>query len=411
MILFMILFLFAIFSSLLETIHPILGYVDEVIVFGFILAAIVKLLFFEKKGVKALDGWMLFTFFLSICFCLIAFIPNLFSEAHTTIFMQAYTFFGIIKFLILFYCGRVLTRDTSFIATIPWMKRLAWIFTWICLAAYAINLVVPIMAGFDIRFGMATYAYGFGHPAPFSMVVILFTILMVFFALIQKTRLPYMYLVLNLFLIFTAGRSTAIGIYICLFLLLLILPYIKRLPIYVYMLLGGFLTWFSWDRIANQFGADNTEARGVLLRTSVEIAKEHLPFGAGLGMFGSNASRIHYSPLYFKYHLSNVWGLSSINPAFITDSYWAMIIGETGFIGAILLLALFITTLIAILRLTSGDFKIKLMVAFPFIYALCTSPVDTLLVSGSIVSVMMAVLYMMRLSQEVTEREMAGEKG
>ncbi|MBC1813876.1 hypothetical protein HCA60_15355 [Listeria booriae] len=405
MMIFMILFLFAIFSSLLESINPILGYVDEVIVFGFVFAAFVKLLFLEKKQVRSFDGWAILTLLLSACFCLIAFIPNLFQGAHTTIFMQAYTFFGMIKFLILFYCGRILIQTTNFTSTIPWMKRIAWMFTWICLAVYAVNLVFPIMVGFDVRFGMSTYAYGFGHPAPFSMVVILFTVLMVFFSLIQKTRIPYLYLLLNLFLIFTAGRSTAIGIYICLSLLLLFLPYIKRLPIYIYMLLGGFLAWFSWDRIANQFGSENTEARGVLLRTSIDIAKEHLPFGAGLGMFGSNASRVHYSPLYFKYHISNVWGLSSINPAFITDSYWAMIIGETGLIGVILLICLFITTLIAILRATNGDFKIKLMVAFPFVYALCTSPVDTLLVSGSIVSIMMAVLYMMRLSKEITKKE------
>ncbi|MBA3927906.1 hypothetical protein [Listeria rustica] len=72
----------------------------------------------------------------------------------------------------------------------------------------------------------------------------------------------------------------------------------------------------------------------------------------------------------------------------------------------IFLIALFIVTACAIIRSTSGNFKIKLMVVFPFLYALCTSPVDTLLVSGSIVGVMMAALYMMRLSKEVTEKEM-----
>ncbi|MBA3925442.1 hypothetical protein [Listeria rustica] len=405
MMLFMILFLFAIFSSLLETINPVLGYVTEVIVFGFMVAAFIKLLFLEKGQVKTLDGWAIATLLLCSGFCLIAFIPNVFNDAHNTILMQVYTFFSMTKFLLLFYCGRILLKNTRFQSTIPWMKRIAWSFSLLCSGIYLLNLVFPIMTGFDIRFGMSTYAYGFGHPAPFSMVVILFTVLMVFFSLIQKTRLPYLYLLLNLFLVFTAGRSTAIGIYVCLFLLLLLFPYIKRLPAYIYVLLGGFLVWFSWDRIAAQFGAGNTEARGVLLRTSVEIADKHMPFGAGLGMFGSNASRLHYSPLYWEYQISRVWGLSSINPAFITDSYWAMIIGETGILGVIFLIALFIVTAFAIIRLTSGNFKIKLMVVFPFLYALCTSPVDTLLVSGSIVSVMMAVLYMMSLSKEVAENE------
>ncbi|WAO22955.1 hypothetical protein [Paenilisteria newyorkensis] len=275
--------------------------------------------------------------------------------------------------------------------------------TGLCMAAYALNLVTPIMVAFDTRFGMATYSYGFGHPAPFSMVVILFTVMMVFFAFLQKTRVPYMYVLLNFLLIMTAGRSTAIGIYLCFFLLLLILPHMKRLPVSIVLLLGGFLVWFSWDRIADQFGAANTEARGVLLRTSVEIAKNHAPFGAGLGMFGSNASRLDYSPLYNEYHLTHVWGLSQFNPTFITDSYWAMIIGETGFLGAIVLVCLFIVTLIAIIRSTKGNFKLKILVVFPFVYALCTSPVDTLLASGSIVSVMLMVLYMITLTKEIKE--------
>ncbi|AQY49739.1 hypothetical protein PWEIH_01962 [Listeria weihenstephanensis FSL R9-0317] len=405
MVLFMILFVLAIFSSCLEALVPALGYVNELIVVGFAAVALVKVFFLEKAEKKALDGWILLSLVLCSVFFLIAFLPNLFTGAHSTILMQAYTFFGMTKFLLLFYSGRILVKGMDLTATIPWMKRLAWLFTFTCYGIYALNLVFPIMQPFDTRFGMPTYDYGFGHPAPFSMVVIIFTVLLVFFSLLQKKSLPYLYLVLNLGLIFTAGRSTAIGIYLCFFLLLLIFPYIKRLPVYMYVLLGAFLAWFSWDRIMNQFGSENTEARGVLLRTSVQIAQDHAPFGAGLGMFGSHASRLHYSPLYYDYNLSRVWGLSSGNPAFITDSYWAMIIGETGLLGAICLIALFIVTLIAIVRSISGDFKLKLIVVFPYIYALLTSPVDTLLASGSIISIMLAVMYMMGLSREVTEEE------
>lgn len=404
MILFIVFLLVALFSSLLETIQPLFGYVNEAIVFLFMGAAFLKALFLEKKHVKTADGWMILAFILCACFFLLAFIPNLFDGPHNTFWMQLYTFFGMVKFLLLFYCGRVLLQEMSFLSTIPFMKKVAWLFTWICILVYVVNLVFPLMQAFDIRFGMETYSYGFGHPAPFSMVVILFTVMMVFFAFLQNTKVPYLYVILNLFLIITAGRSTAIGIYLCFFLLLLVLPHIKRLPVSIFVTLGAFLVWFSWDRIANQFGAENTEARGVLLRTSIEIAKDHLPFGAGLGMFGSHASRLVYSPLYNEYHLSHIWGLSEFNPAFITDSFWAMIIGETGLLGAILLLGLFLVTLLAIIRSTRGDFKLKLLVVFPFVYALFTSPVDTLLASGSVVSVMLMVLYMMSLTKEVSEK-------
>ncbi|MBC1499781.1 hypothetical protein HB943_04130 [Listeria weihenstephanensis] len=389
---------------------PIFGYADEIIVFLFIGAALIKVFFLEKRETRVIDGWMITTFVLCSVLAIVAFMPNVFVSSHNIFWMQVYTFFGTIKFLLLFYSGRILLQDVSMVRTIPWMKVVAWSFTIVGMTSYVVNLVFPIMEKFDVRFGIATYSYGFGHPAPFSMVVILLAAMMVFFSFFEQKRLPYVYLMLNMLLILTAGRSTAIGIYLCFFLLLWILPYIKRPPIVAFMVLGAFLVWFSWDRIMNQFGADNTEARGLLLRTSVEIAKEHSPFGAGLGMFGSHASRLVYSPLYNDYHLSHVWGLTAFNPAFITDSYWAMIIGETGFLGAILLLLLFLVTMLLILRLTNGDFKLKLLVIFPFVYALFTSPVDTLLASGSVVSVMLLVLYLMMLTNDVTMRNYIGGK-
>ncbi|KGL45573.1 hypothetical protein BMT55_12870 [Listeria newyorkensis] len=124
---FMILFLVALCSNLLETINPIFGYVDEIIVFLFMGAAFIKTFFLEKQQRKMLDGWSILAFILCSCFLLIAMIPNLFDTAHSTIWMQLYTFFGMVKFLILFYCGHILLQGTHLLSTIPWMKKVAWL--------------------------------------------------------------------------------------------------------------------------------------------------------------------------------------------------------------------------------------------------------------------------------------------
>ncbi len=73
--------------------------------------------------------------------------------------------------------------------------------------------------------------------------------------------------------------------------------------------------------------------RVLLYRTAFKVAKDYFPFGAGAGRYGSWIARTHYSPLYEKYGFSTRWGLSRHHDMFLTDTFWPMIIGETGFIG------------------------------------------------------------------------------
>jgi O-antigen ligase len=65
------------------------------------------------------------------------------------------------------------------------------------------------------------------------------------------------------------------------------------------------------------------------------IARDYFPLGTGLASFGSHASRIYYSSVYFEYGLSNVWGLSPQFSGFITDTFWPMVVGEGGVVSLI----------------------------------------------------------------------------
>ena len=50
--------------------------------------------------------------------------------------------------------------------------------------------------------------------------------------------------------------------------------------------------------------------------------KDYIPFGSGLGSFGTAAAAKEYSPLYYKYQLDNVWGLNPENPMFLADAFY-----------------------------------------------------------------------------------------
>lgn len=80
-----------------------------------------------------------------------------------------------------------------------------------------------------------------------------------------------------------------------------------------------------------------TTARGLLYVTGWQLATENVPLGEGFGRFGGYASRLFYSPVYDRYGLSQVAGLSRDAPDYIEDTYWPHILGETGFLGALAL--------------------------------------------------------------------------
>ena len=76
-----------------------------------------------------------------------------------------------------------------------------------------------------------------------------------------------------------------------------------------------------------------TAARTVLYAVGWSIARDRFPIGAGFGRFGGYVSAIRYSPIYDEYGISRIWGLSPEFPAYIEDTYWPHLLGETGWLG------------------------------------------------------------------------------
>ena len=97
------------------------------------------------------------------------------------------------------------------------------------------------------------------------------------------------------------------------------------------------IIFIGWSQVEYYFvSLGARSARAQLLINSFQIAKDHFPVGAGFGTYGSYYSAIYYSPLYYKYGLNTIYGLSKELYSFICDSFWPMILGQAGFIGTIL---------------------------------------------------------------------------
>ena len=107
--------------------------------------------------------------------------------------------------------------------------------------------------------------------------------------------------------------------------------------------LGAVVIFFTWTKFNAYYVEGFQEdaqamARPATYETGMTIMfKDYIPFGSGLGSFGTAAAAKEYSPIYYKYHLDEVWGLDPSNPMFLADAFYPTL-AEFGIVGLIFFL-------------------------------------------------------------------------
>ena len=96
--------------------------------------------------------------------------------------------------------------------------------------------------------------------------------------------------------------------------------------IYLYFVTGG----FGGGRAANEL-----YARMALYYFATQILMDYIPFGCGFASYGTFASASSYSPIYVKYGMNSMHGLSKSAPDFVTDTYYP-VLAQFGFVGIFL---------------------------------------------------------------------------
>ena len=102
--------------------------------------------------------------------------------------------------------------------------------------------------------------------------------------------------------------------------------------------LATVVLYFTWAKFSAYYVEGFEEdaeamARPATYETGMQIMfRDYIPFGSGLGSFGTAAAAKEYSPLYYKYELDTVWGLTPDNPMFLADAFYPTL-AEFGLVG------------------------------------------------------------------------------
>lgn len=102
--------------------------------------------------------------------------------------------------------------------------------------------------------------------------------------------------------------------------------------------LGAVVIFFTWTKFNAYYVEGMQQSAERMARPmSYKVARriifhDYIPFGSGLGSFGTAAAAKEYSPIYYKYHMDDIWGLDPENPMFLADAFYPTL-AEFGMFG------------------------------------------------------------------------------
>lgn len=174
----------------------------------------------------------------------------------------------------------------------------------------------------------------FSHPLQLGVCSLYLGILFWYFS-DEKKKVSYLNLV-----IFCIGLLCMKGKFYGEFTLLLIILFIKEKIVlknvrgFVIIVLSLTCVLFvAWNKISTYFISNHEEqARAVLYAHVPQIFADYPLFGSGLATYGTWFSGVYYSPLYIKYEISNIYGLSSTFYAYVADTWFPCLV-QVGLFG------------------------------------------------------------------------------
>ncbi len=272
----------------------------------------------------------------------------------------------------------------------------------LCIVAILLllNPVFHIFPETGIKLGIMTTSFIFAHPTELACFGVCSLILSVFIrSRFGYRRKYYRNLIPAIIVVVSAGRYKALGAIVLFVILKLLLPFMKgRFKLKYIALAIPAVIAVGYRDLVFYFSGANVTARGALYANAVKIARDFFPLGAGFGTYGTDFSQRRYSSLYYTYDMSHIWGLVPGDASFAADAMWPGVLGETGVIGSLLVIALFGVLFLLIKRQVSTK-ALSMEMNFLLLYVLIESVADTIFMSSRGCLLFMVFAFMVTLAK------------
>lgn len=190
---------------------------------------------------------------------------------------------------------------------------------------------------------------GFSFIFPFSFQFLAVTLLALSVLLVSEAKYRQRYYLLGSISLMLATKSAPL-LFGMMFLVLLIYFYrYKKLnPFIVALLFLGVIAVGSYQ--IQTYLMNVNAPRYLFFLHGADLANDYFPFGTGFATFGSDQAARSYSPLYYQFGFSRLFGLNPEDGSFLSDTFWPMALGQFGWIGFAMFIGLFIRIFMSFTR-------------------------------------------------------------
>ncbi len=223
----------------------------------------------------------------------------------------------------------------------------------------------------EIRYGMRVSQLIYAHPTYLAGAMVF--LLGILTADFEKKNGKYVLMCLAVLIFTFRGKAMAGAAVYCAIVYLVLL---RKKKLKVRQLLGLELIAMlaAGDKFAYYYiELQGQSARSVLTRTAFKIMGDYFPVGTGFGTYGSHVAANPYSPVYVKYGFRNVYELGGGGTGFFDDTFWPIIMGQTGVAGTVCYITVLALLFGRVLRLRKVSLQTYCAGTFLFLYLIIST--------------------------------------
>ena len=181
------------------------------------------------------------------------------------------------------------------------------------------------------RYGLKAFFFIFDSEPRFGYII---ACCMLVILLVEKSKTKEtFYSILCIFNMVLTTKGSVYMVFICYIGFLILWRKQNKMTVIQAIPLAIAATGASTLQI-NTYLKNAESPRMLFLKYSFVTANKYFPLGSGFATYGSDMAKRVYSPLYYEYKFNKVFGMSQKRDMFLTDNYFAMILGQFGYIGA-----------------------------------------------------------------------------
>lgn len=308
------------------------GYVDEII--G--VASAAYLIFFRNR----IERRDMITIIILAGVTLIGVISNLVSGVSSNIFSICVDIVAETKLLFAYFAMKYFLSDKEKQAAIDMLLPFAKLFTISAFFCSLISLFVNIGMSGAVRYGVREFKFIFNFSFQYVAVyMLIFGILVCNTKMHDNERIYYYVMAIVSLVLATKAPPIMFSIiFVGLTFHFKKHEHISPIVIFLGAIILVIAGWFQIET----YLLNEDAPRHIFFEYAFKTANHYFPLGSGFGTYGSDQAARNYSKLYYQYGFDELNGMNPDNPAFLSDTFWPMAIGQFGWIGSIIYLVVFV---------------------------------------------------------------------